>query len=417
MTSKNLFIIYGNVDMNVKKYHSGSEVMAQVRHDMRRLPDGRNSGNNDIKPELTKYNYSIVSRGTTCKEINGYRKELEKEIFHYKRKNIVHAVSWTIQKPDDCPAEQEEEFFKAAHDYIVSTLPMGERCVLVSEVHRDERRYDGTGNLLSKDHLHIMFVPAVPDTRHEGYKWRLCADQLTRRKQLRQMHPGFQKYLEERGIGGTVFHGKSGSYINLSIEQLKDLSDKGIIIDRKHPLTVDMINDLVKDGTLSREQVEKLQKQIDLNEQFQLDDAIAVSEMQKKVKDLQQTVDALQTENAEIRAERDEIQAKLTTVQRDDAIARSESQKAVKDLQQTIDALRTENAEIRAERDEFEARLTTVQHDVEEQKDLPFSQPLDVEISRHVRIDPLAEILKKSYERDKAREISHEFDHDMGIDV
>lgn len=391
--------------MEMKKYKD-SGVIGLIRHNMRRLPDGISSGNPNIQPELTKNNYSIISRGKTCREINRYRKKLEKEIFKYNRDNLVHAISWVVQKPSDCPPEQEEAFFKAAHDFLVSTLPMGERCVLVSEVHRDERKYDKSGNLLSKDHLHFTFVPAVPDTKHEGYKWRLCADQLTRKKKLYQMHPAFQKYLKEHGIKGTVYGKAPKGQIKLTVEQLKNLTDRGVVITTDNPLTIDKLSDLVKDGTLSREQVKKLQKQIDLNEQFQLDDAMALSESQKAVKDLQRTVDALRTENAEIRAERDEIQGRLTTVQQ-----------VIREQQQTIESLQAKNAEIRAERDEFEARLTTVQHDVEEQKELQFSRPVDAEISRHVRIDPLAEILKKSYERDKAREISHEFDHDMDIDV
>lgn len=357
--------------MQMIKYQAASAVMAHIKHDMRSLPDGKNSGNPDIKPELTKDNYSIISRGKSCAEIEKYRKDLEKEIFSYKRKNIVHGIEWVIQKPDDCPAEQEQDFFKAAHDFIVSTLPMGERCVLVSEVHRDERKYDKSGNLLSKDHLHILFVPAVPDTKHEGFKWRLCADQLTRRKKMQQYHPDFQKYLKEHGIKGTVYGNRSGgTKIPIEIRQLKELTDRGIV-DKEHPFTFEMLTDLVKDGTISREQVRQLQKQIDLSEQFQLDDAIALSE----------------------------------------------AHKTVKEQQQTIEALRTENAKIRAERDEIEARLGAVQAELEKQKERQFSRSPDAEISRHERIDPLAEILKKSYERDRTREISHEFDHDMDIDL
>lgn len=360
--------------MQMRKYHN-SEVLGLIRHNMRHLPDGINSGNPDIQPELTKDNYSLISRGETCREINNYRKELEQEIFKYNRKNIVHAISWIVQKPADCPVEQETEFFKAAHDFLVSTLPMGERCVLVSEVHRDERKYDQNGNLLSKDHLHFVFIPAVPDTKHEGYKWRLCADQLTRRKQMHQYHPAFQKYLKERGIKGTVYGTKKKGQIMLSIEDLKELTDRGLI-DKENPLTVERLSDLVKDGTISRGQVKKLQKQIDLSEQFQLDDAIAFSE----------------------------------------------TQKAVKERDQTIDALQAENAEIRAQRDDFEARLTAVQKELEQQKELKFARSADAEIRAGRGLtNPLAELLKKAYERDGTRNITHarehEYEHDVDIDL
>ena len=57
---------------------------------------------------------------------------------------------------------------------------MGERCVFVAQVHVDERVKDQAGNIildsngkpLSKDHLHVMYVPGVPDTKHDGYKYK-----------------------------------------------------------------------------------------------------------------------------------------------------------------------------------------------------------------------------------------------------
>lgn len=71
---------------------SASQVLPIIRHNMRHLEDGNNGGNDAIKPELTANNYSLVDRGKTCKDINQYRKSIEKECFKYKRKNLVHAV-------------------------------------------------------------------------------------------------------------------------------------------------------------------------------------------------------------------------------------------------------------------------------------------------------------------------------------
>lgn len=50
-----------------------------------------------------------------------------------------------------------------------------------------------------------MYVPAVPDTKHEGFKFRLCSDELTRRSVLKQWHPKYQKWLDDAGIKATVY--------------------------------------------------------------------------------------------------------------------------------------------------------------------------------------------------------------------
>ncbi len=51
--------------------------------------------------------------------------------------------------------------------------------------------------MISKDHLHVMYVPAVPDSKHEGYSYSRCADELTKRAKLKAFHQGLQKHLNE----------------------------------------------------------------------------------------------------------------------------------------------------------------------------------------------------------------------------
>lgn len=96
--------------MELKKYHA-NQVLHIIRHNMRALPT---YGNSSIVPELVGKNEELISRGKTPEEVNEYRKNLEKEIFKYNRKNLVHAVSVVIQCPDDCPAEEEENFSRSA---------------------------------------------------------------------------------------------------------------------------------------------------------------------------------------------------------------------------------------------------------------------------------------------------------------
>ena len=55
---------------------NASQVLPNIRHNMRNFEDGNSGGNEDIKPELTKQNYSLIDRGKTCKEVNNYRKDI-----------------------------------------------------------------------------------------------------------------------------------------------------------------------------------------------------------------------------------------------------------------------------------------------------------------------------------------------------
>lgn len=241
--------------MEIIKFQA-NEVLFHIRHDLRELPAEKQYGNESIDSSLTPNNYSLIERGNSAAEINDYRKALEKEIFSYNRKNIVHAIEVVIQCPADCPDEQKADFFKESFNYICSTLPMGERCVFLAQVHTDEKHYSPSGKLISKDHLHIMYVPAVPDEKHSGYQYKLCADQLTRKAKLKALHPGLQKHLDEAGIHATVFSKKgSGQVIPLSVPQLKELTQKtGIVLDSS--ITIDELASIINTTTL---QTEKLQ--------------------------------------------------------------------------------------------------------------------------------------------------------------
>ena len=93
----------------------GADTVYFIRHNMRELPPDKTPSNAEIDPERTKDNYSIIARGKTAEEVNEYRKQIEGEIFHYNRKNLVRSVEVVITLPTDCPPEQEETFFKEAY--------------------------------------------------------------------------------------------------------------------------------------------------------------------------------------------------------------------------------------------------------------------------------------------------------------
>lgn len=269
--------------MEVIKFQA-SEVAFHIRHDLRELPNKKQYGNTSIDPALSSGNYSLIYRGKNASEVNQYRKNLEKEIFHYNRKNLVHAVEVVIQCPADCPPEQKEAFFQESYNYICSTLPMGEKCVFVAEVHTDEKHYAPDGTMISKDHLHLMYVPGVLDTKHDGYQYRLCADQLTKKAKFREMHPGLQKHLNEAGIHATVYRKKEGDgkTVSLSVKQLKELTAKtGITLD--HSLTVDELVSIINSNILHEKQREIMQAELLSKEK-------KIAELENKVEHLEEKI-------------------------------------------------------------------------------------------------------------------------------
>ena len=201
-----------------------------IRHNMRELPHGKSYGNTSVNTKLSKNNYSLIDRGKTADEINNYRKNIENQLYRFKRKNAVKSIEVVIQKPDDC--NDEKLFFKECLNYIVSTLPMGEKSVFMAEVHKDEHKIVN-GVDISKPHLHIMYVPAVKDDKHKEYDYKLCADALTKRENFRTFHPKLQRWLDEKGVKGTVLNkNKSGKSFKLTVSQLKEFTDTtGVVIN------------------------------------------------------------------------------------------------------------------------------------------------------------------------------------------
>lgn len=316
--------------MEITKFQS-SEVSFHIRHDLRELPSQKNYGNESIDPDLTKNNYSLVKRGKTSAEVNRYRKELEKEIFHYNRKNLVHSCEAVIQCPADCPPEQKEAFFRESYNYFVSTLPMGERCVFVAQVHTDEKHFAPDGSMLSKDHLHIMYVPGVPDTKHDGYAYKLCADQLTKKAKLRALHPGLQKHLDECGIKATVYRKKNsdGKTIPLSVNQLKELTKRtGIKLD--HPLSVEELSQIINSNILKEKQIEGFKNQLQKKEaelssiqcELSTRQQIQMDSEKKFVSEKESIIDTakelLRTKDSELKKEKEEnkiLKEKLAELQ------------------------------------------------------------------------------------------------------
>ncbi|SHI96994.1 hypothetical protein SAMN02745229_03912 [Butyrivibrio fibrisolvens DSM 3071] len=321
---------------------SASEVAYHIKHDLREIPDGKDYGNESINRSLSGNNYSLLKgRCQTAEEANKYRKELEKEIHQYKRKNLVHAVEVVVQCPADCPPEQKDAFFNVTYEHICSTLPMGERCVFVAEVHVDERVKDHEGkiildeygNPLSKDHLHVMYVPAVPDTKHDGYQYKLCADQLTKRARLKEFHPALQKALDDAGIKATVYRKKEGDgkTIGLSVKQLKEITAKtGIKFEKS--VTVDELAVILKTNHDLKVYDKALKERLREKEHEVSSLKTASSEKDHRIESLKNHVKDRDTEIENLRSE---VKAKEATINQSKA-ADIESENTKSELQEQL---------------------------------------------------------------------------------
>ena len=205
------------------KYKTG--IVGEIKHNIRDFKDGICPTNMEVDPSRTKDNYYLLRRGSTALEIERYRKKIESECFHYNRKNLIHANEIICTLPKDCPKDQELAFFQETLKYIASTLPMGERCIFLAEVHCDEGRMlkDKKTVVEGARHLHVMYVPAVPDTKHDGFDYKLCSDELTRRNVLLQWHPAYQSWIDNAGISATVASGVTSGK-GISVKAMKEMT-------------------------------------------------------------------------------------------------------------------------------------------------------------------------------------------------
>lgn len=357
-----------------------SEVAFHIKHDLREIPEGKDYGNESIIPEKSKDNYSLLDRCQTAAEANKYRKEIEKECFSYNRKNLVHAVEVVVQCPADCPPEQKEAFFRESYNYICSTLPMGERCVFVAEVHVDEKHYSPTGEMISKDHLHVMYVPGVPDAKHDGFDYKLCADELTKRAKLREFHPGLQAHLDSQGIKATVYSKKEGDgkTIGLSVKQLKEITEKtGLKIDKS--ITVDQLAEILKvnrditiyDKRLQAQLQDREEKIAALSATVTSQDK-TISEMKSKASLKDALIERLQGQLRQKDAELSHTKTSDLETKRDNSTLQEQLQKKDQEQQQliqkanqiiaskdaTIEAVTKDNEELRQQLKEMQTELT-----------------------------------------------------------
>lgn len=313
----------------IEKYATG--IVGVIKHNVREFKDGNCPTNLEVDTKKTVENYSIIRRGKTAKDIEKYRKKIEGECFHYNRKNIVRCNEVICTLPTDCPPEQERLFFEESYKYICSTLPMGEKCIFLAEVHCDEGKVlkDGMTIAQGQKHLHVMYVPAVPDTKHEGYDFRLCSDELTKRAILKQWHPNYQKWLDDAGVQATVASGVTSGK-GISVKSLKEIS---------------------KETGLSLEQIKSLEKENKklYSKLMEKEQELAVSHQTISKKDslITELREYAASRDTQITALKDQLQSKQNALFKEKLQGRSADQEKTA-LQSQLEEKEKENQQLRA---------------------------------------------------------------------
>ncbi len=230
---------------SMKKFKASS-VAYLIRHNTREYGN-RKPSNDDIDFSRSEENYFLTSKshGRTSKEIQKYYKETISEYYQYGSKRLVTAVEWVCTAPAGLTEDQKKEFFRATYDFLNSLY--GEKNCILAIVHKDEKVHDFEGNIRAgEDHLHYTFIPTVkvtdnnPNHRVSRYEYKVCADQLFKKKDMLQFHPNYQQYLDDHlGFHCTVHKSEVGkSYLQdyKSVQHLKDATKLDIARDRIHEL-------------------------------------------------------------------------------------------------------------------------------------------------------------------------------------
>ena len=154
---------------SVEKFSAGA-VRNQLRHNRREI---EHSGNPDIDPSRQGQDYVLSP---------------DRGMSDYNRDDVKVMAGWVVTAPQDLDPERYDDFFCATYDFLANRY--GEENVVQAIVHDDEG---------GQPHLHFCFIPVEEDLKHEqGYK--ICANDVLDRRELRNFHPDLQRYLNEHGL-------------------------------------------------------------------------------------------------------------------------------------------------------------------------------------------------------------------------
>ena len=202
----------GEIMMACAMKFSAGAVCNQLRHNRRTI---EHSSNRDIAPERLEHDYVLSpDRGMTEYD---YFLQRKSELYCYNRDDVKVMVGWIVTAPQDLDPARYDDFFCASYDFLENRY--GKENVVQAIVHDDEG---------GQPHLHFCFIPVKEDPKHEqGYK--ICANDVLDRRELRNFHPALQRYLDEHGLedahvmtGVTKRQGGNRTVAQLKVERERE---------------------------------------------------------------------------------------------------------------------------------------------------------------------------------------------------
>ena len=167
---------------SLEKFSAGA-VRNQLRHNRREI---EHSSNPDIDPARQGQDY-VLSPDRGMSDYDYYKERLS-QVYVYGRNDVKTMAGWVVTAPRDLAPERYDDFFCTTYDFLANRY--GEENIVQAIVHDDEG---------GQPHLHFCFVPVVEDKKHEqGYK--VCANDVLDRRELRNFHPDLQRYLDDHGL-------------------------------------------------------------------------------------------------------------------------------------------------------------------------------------------------------------------------
>ncbi len=225
----------------------------------------------EVKP-ITRENY-FDNRAKIQKLEYQHYKDRKSELYCYNRSDVKTLVNVVVTVPKELTRQEDIDLF---FDKTVSFIEerYGSENLICAVRNFDEKE-------IGREHIHVSFIPAceidheklMSKKNHvkdmEKYKEKISANDVLTKRDMRTVHKDFQKYLDNAGLKCKVVTKPEGSgkSINLSVEQLKEITEKtGITINK--PITIEEFAEMVShnreieivDRKL-QEKVEKLEKE------------------------------------------------------------------------------------------------------------------------------------------------------------
>lgn len=197
----------------------------------------------DVVKPITRENYFTNRLKIEKLEYQHY-KDRKDELYCYNRKDVKTLINAVVTLPKELTSQEDIDRF---WDCTVSFLSerYGSRNIISAIRHFDESK-------IGREHIHVSFIPSckidkvklMSKKNHvkdmERYEEKISANDRLSNRDIKTLHSDFQKYIDGTGLKCKVVTKLEGSgkSINLSVEQLKELTKvTGITIDK--PITMD----------------------------------------------------------------------------------------------------------------------------------------------------------------------------------